>query len=219
MTAVIAHRGASAHRPENTLEAFRHAYALGAGWVELDVRATADGALAVHHDDRLADGRAIAGTLRAELPAYVPLLDEALDACAPMAVNVEIKVAPPEPTIAAIRAWGGDVIVSSFDPAVIDRVHELAPDIPTAQLTYVLDGALEGVLRDIAERGHAWWHPWHPLLVDDSVVVAACDAGLQVNTWTVDDPVRIAALASWGVAGIVTNDVSTAVAALGRRDI
>ena len=36
---VIGHRGASAARPENTVEAFRQAAALGADWVELDAGA------------------------------------------------------------------------------------------------------------------------------------------------------------------------------------
>ncbi len=46
---VIAHRGANRHAPENTLEAFRIAVALGSDGIELDVRATADGALVIHH--------------------------------------------------------------------------------------------------------------------------------------------------------------------------
>ena len=56
---VIAHRGASATFPENTIEAFRGAAEQGADWVELDARRTADHSLVVHHDALLADGRAI----------------------------------------------------------------------------------------------------------------------------------------------------------------
>ena len=56
---VLAHRGASAARPENTLDAFRHARELGADGVELDVRATRDGAFVVHHDAHLPDGRVL----------------------------------------------------------------------------------------------------------------------------------------------------------------
>jgi len=215
MTLVVGHRGASAHRRENTLEAFRHAAELGADWVELDVRVTADGALAVHHDEALPDGRAVAEVRAADLPSHVPLLDAALDACGPMGVNVEVKAAPEEPVVAVVRAWGGEAIVSSFDPAVVDRVRALDPGLATAQLTFLLDRPVEDVLGWIRERGHRWWHPFAPVLDGDGIAAAAA-AGLGVNTWTVDDPARIAELAAWGVAGIVTNDVPTALAALGR---
>lgn len=215
MTRVIGHRGASAHRPENTLAAFRHAAVLGADWVELDVRATADGALAIHHDARLPDGRTVADVAAADLPPDVPLLDAALDACGPMGVNVEIKSAPETAVVAAIRAWGGEVIVSSFDAGVIDRVRDVDPALATAQLTFLLAGPVEDVVAEIAARGHRWWHP-HALLVDEATLSVAGDAGLAVNTWTVDDPARIAVLATWGVEGIVTNDIPAALAALGR---
>ena len=57
-TRVIGHRGASHDHPENTVEAFGAAQAMGADWVELDVRVTADHELIVHHDPVLPDGRA-----------------------------------------------------------------------------------------------------------------------------------------------------------------
>jgi glycerophosphoryl diester phosphodiesterase len=53
MTLVVAHRGASAHAPENTMEAFRLAVEMGADAIELDVHLTSDGELAVIHDDTL----------------------------------------------------------------------------------------------------------------------------------------------------------------------
>src|SRR4029078_7765283 len=96
-TAIIAHRGASADYPENTVEAFRAAGPLGANWVELDVRRTADGAPAVHHDAQLRAGRAIVGAAAADLPESVPSLAQALDACRPLGVNVEIKNSPHDP--------------------------------------------------------------------------------------------------------------------------
>src|SRR3954465_10689247 len=101
-TRIFAHRGASARYTENTVSAFQGARDVGADWVELDVRRTLDGALAVHHDAHLADGRAIVDLAAAALPAEVPSLAEALAACAPMGVNVEIK------------NWPVDV---DFDPA------------------------------------------------------------------------------------------------------
>jgi glycerophosphoryl diester phosphodiesterase len=53
MVRVIAHRGASAAAPENTIEAFHLARELGADWVELDARRTGDGVVVVHHDAHL----------------------------------------------------------------------------------------------------------------------------------------------------------------------
>ena len=53
MTVVVAHRGASAHAPENTMDAFRLAVEMGADAIELDVHRTHDGKLAVIHDDTL----------------------------------------------------------------------------------------------------------------------------------------------------------------------
>lgn len=53
MTILVAHRGASAHAPENTMEAFRLAHEMGADAIELDVHLTADGQLAVIHDETL----------------------------------------------------------------------------------------------------------------------------------------------------------------------
>jgi glycerophosphoryl diester phosphodiesterase len=53
MTLIVAHRGASAHAPENTMESFRLAVEMGADAIELDVHLTADGELAVIHDGTL----------------------------------------------------------------------------------------------------------------------------------------------------------------------
>jgi glycerophosphoryl diester phosphodiesterase len=186
---VIAHRGASAHAPENTVEAFALAATLAADMVELDVRPTADGALAVHHDAHLPDGRAIVEVAAADLPAPVPLLDAALAACGPLAVNVEIKSSADEPgfdpsrslarpVAAAIRAWAGEVVVSSFDPAMVDAVRDVDAGLPTAQLTFLLERPLDETLAWIAGRGHDWWHPWQGS-VGAATVAAAHDAGLN----------------------------------------
>ena len=56
---VIAHRGASADFPENSLDAFTGALQQGADWIELDVRRSKDGVLVVHHDAHLNEGALI----------------------------------------------------------------------------------------------------------------------------------------------------------------
>ncbi|HEX6568816.1 MAG TPA: glycerophosphodiester phosphodiesterase, partial [Acidimicrobiales bacterium] len=150
MTYVIGHRGASRAEPENTIAAFRTAAALGADGVELDVRRTADGHLAIHHDAHLADGRAIVETAWADMPAHVPDLAAALDACRDLAVvNVEIKNWPDDVDFDASLAivdrvvdvlLGGSpperaaFLVSSFHLPTIDRVREQAPELTTAWL-------------------------------------------------------------------------------------
>jgi glycerophosphoryl diester phosphodiesterase len=211
---VIAHRGASRQHPENTIAAFEGARALGADWVELDVRRTAAGELAVHHDKVLADGRAVATLAVGERPPEVPDLAAALTACAGMGVNVEVKphddLGVVEPVVDIVRAWGGPVLVSSFQAELVERFRAVAPDIATGLLVYADPWS---VLEAAAAAGHAALHPWDPSV--DAELVGACHGlGLQVNVWTVDDPDRMRELAAWGVDGIVTNAVDLAVATL-----
>ncbi len=224
---IIAHRGAWAPGgpAENTVAAFARAAALGADWVEFDVRRTADLHTAIHHDATLADGRPIVSLRRAELPADVPDLDRALQACRGLGVNVEIKNFAPEPdydpeqwlaseTAGAVGRAADPltILVSSFNADTIDRLHELAPDLPTALLTFALDDAPR-TIEWCAARGHRALHPFERT-VDRSLIEHAHRAGLLVNTWTVDDPQRMVELAAMGVDGICTNRVDLARAAL-----
>lgn len=213
-TAVIAHRGASIAHQENTIAAFAAAGPLGADWVELDVRRTADGALAVHHDAHLEDGRAIVEVRAADLPSHVPSLAEALRACEPLGVNVEIKNNPPDPdfdpavsiagpVVALAEGCSQPIIVSSFHPPTLDRVLEVGPAVRTGQLTFDL-GDPAGTIERAVAAGHVALHPFNRT-VTPAVVERAHGAGLLVNVWTVDDPDRIRELAAMGVDGIVTN--------------
>ncbi len=225
MVRVIAHRGASAAAPENTIEAFRLAGALGADWVELDVRRTRDGVAVVHHDAHLADGRALVELARHELPDRVCDLGQALDACAGLSVNIEIKNWPDDvdfdhteamalAVVGEVQRRGAqaDVLVSCFSQVTIDRVRHLDGAIATAYLHHFDDRSWHELACDIAAAGHAALHPWEHL-VDEALVTAARAHGLEVNAWTVDDPDRMAALVALGVDGLCTNvpDVARAV--------
>ena len=229
LTAIFAHRGASGVQQENTVAAFAAAVALGSDGIELDVRRTAGGALAVHHDAHLPDGRLLCELAPADLPSHIPSLAEAIAACGDLVVNVEVKNWPRDPdhdptlavaaAVAALVAPLGErVLVSSFNLADVDRVRAIDPSIPTGTLAaFAPDADTAGRFVDRARRrGHGAVHPHHvavtPHLVD--LAHAAC---LRVNTWTVDDPDRIRELAGLGVDGIVTNVVDVALAALGRR--
>jgi glycerophosphoryl diester phosphodiesterase len=225
MVRVIAHRGASAAAPENTIEAFHLARELGADWVELDVRRTADGAMVIHHDDRLPDGRAIVETLRMDLPDHVCDLADALDACTGMSVNIEIKNFPgdadfdetesvAEFVVAEVQRRGShaEVMVSCFHLPTLTHVRGLDPDIPTAFLHLGAEMDWDDFAALVAAGGHVALHPWD-WLVDEGLIAAAGRAGLEVNVWTVDDPERMAALVAMGVHGLCTNvpDVARAV--------
>jgi len=227
MPVVIAHRGASKAFPENTLAAFRGALAMGADMVELDVRRTADGRLAIHHDARLPDGRAICELAWSDLPADVPDLDEAIDACGPMAVNVEVKSSARDPDFDPERTVAGEVanlvgrrdlydriLVSSFDVGSIARIREVDPRVATAWLTMLVPDAA-AVVASLVEAGHRALHPYDAT-VDRALVDTCHAAGIEVNVWTVDDPERMLALAEMGVDGICTNEPDVALRVLGR---
>lgn len=129
---VVAHRGAHAKVPENTLAAFRNAIELRCDFVEMDVRSTKDDALVILHDStldrttngsgnvadlRLSSVRTLAtkNTLNANLSAeQVPTFDEALAVCrGKVKVYVDHKAGAPADVIAAIRRHGmlDDVVV------------------------------------------------------------------------------------------------------------
>jgi glycerophosphoryl diester phosphodiesterase len=141
-------RGVVAGQPENTLGSFRAAVAAGVPWVEVDVRAAADGVLVASHDPRLEDGRAIADTPAAdtELMRIEDLFDELPSE---VGINVEIKSAiedaacARDSTTAALtaellvrRAGSRSVLATSFDASAPLIVAERAPGTPVGLLTW-----------------------------------------------------------------------------------
>lgn len=217
---MIAHRGASAAFPENTPAAFRGAAALGADAVELDARRTADGAVVVHHDAVVPGVGAIvehtAASLR-RLAPWVPTLAEALEACAGMWVDVEVKNSPADPdwdpedelvdrVLEAIRDGGRPAVLTSFNRATINRARAEQPELPTGWLVETAP-LLPAVARAAAE-GHAFLLPHHSQLRGDAAAAAVARArqeGIGLITWTVDDPAEGRRLAAAGLGGIVTN--------------
>jgi len=226
MVEVIAHRGASKAERENTIAAFGLAGSMGSDAVELDVRRTSDGLLVVHHDPFLADGRSIVDAASHDLPDHVPHLGAALDACAGMWVNVEIKNDPHEPdfdptdsiadcTVAALSQRGEDErwLISSFRIETVDRCKALAAGIHTAWLVTEVPDDVIGIM---VGRGHEALHPWVETL-NRSHIDACHGAGILVNTWTCDDPRRIAELVEWEIDGICTNVPDVAIDVIAGR--
>ncbi|HVV87308.1 MAG TPA: glycerophosphodiester phosphodiesterase [Kofleriaceae bacterium] len=222
---VWAHRGASAHATENTLAAFELAVAHGADGIELDVLCCATGEVVVFHDDdlrRLADRpETIASMPWRELAAVelvggqrIPRLEDALAAAGSLEVNVELKSTRPArpgplPAAAAAaiaRAGAGDrVLVSSFDPVLLWQLHLSAPHLPLAFLFGTglprrVPAATVGMV-----TGASALHP-DEVLCTPASVAEWHRRGFAVNTWTVDDPARLRALAAMGVDGVFAND-------------
>lgn len=124
----IAHRGGAAEAPENTMAAFEHARSLGFAYVELDVRATADGVLVVYHDpvlDTLTDRSGGVAELswsevkeaRVEGEEPVPRLEEVLDAWPDLRVNIDPKhpkAVEPLVKILQARDCADRVCISTF---------------------------------------------------------------------------------------------------------
>ena len=109
----FAHRGARAHAPENTLEAFRLAHKLGASGLESDVWLTADGEAVLDHDGVVRKGlrtRPIAEICRADLPDHIPTLAELYDDQRwPFELSLDVKDPDAAPVVVAVvQAAGGD---------------------------------------------------------------------------------------------------------------
>jgi glycerophosphoryl diester phosphodiesterase len=231
-TRVLGHRGAPRAAPENTLASFAAAREQGADGVELDVHRTADGVLVVHHDADAPGVGVLAEQPYArvhELLPGVPTLEAALDACRGLLVNIEIKNSPgdadfdPDERAAhdVVALYGArdeadDVIVSSFHLPTIDCVRALHAEIPTGYLTVVHPPALDAI-ELAAQHEHNAWHPLCGVLAGDdaaSLVNAAHHSGLELNTWTVDDPAMAARLSDLGVDAVITNTPAEIIAAL-----
>lgn len=189
MTVIVAHRGASARAPENTMEAFRLAHEDGADAIELDVHLTADGQLAVIHDDtlerttdrfgtlaeiamdevRLADAGATFSGPQGDFPfrgtgLTVPTLPEVLAWLPPdLGLVIEIKArAAADAVVDAVRGHPvreERLSVISFDEQALDRVRELDRDIRTGYLL-VPGQSVEAALVWATEHGHVGVHPW-----------------------------------------------------------
>jgi len=230
---VFGHRGASAVRRENTLAAFAKARELGADGVELDVRRSADLQLVVHHDPEAEGLGLLAGTTFAavrDTRPDIPTLDEALEACAGMIVNVEVKCLPWEPDSdagdrAVVRAVVdllqraehvplADVIVSSFDLGAVDAVRALAPELATGWLTTGQE--VKAAAAMASEHGHPWLNADRTVALRTAPgdVDEAHRLGVRVNVWTVDDPAHMTALAAAGADAIITNTPDVALETL-----
>lgn len=188
--------------------------------IELDVHATRDGIVVVHHDPvprRVGhppdpNGQPISALTWEELASFeiapgvgVPTLGDVLTLVGDRAdVYVEIKGAGIETQVAGtIRNGAARCAVHSFDHATIERMASLAPEIPRGLLfdEYPMDPA--GAMRAAGARD-VWPH-WR--LVDSRLVERVHEVGGRVLVWTVNDASDAAALLELGADGLCTDDV------------
>jgi len=219
---VIAHRGASGQRPENTLPAYQLAVEQHADMIEIDLHRTRDGAIVITHDESLAGlgGRGeIAQATRAEVRALdagagerVPLLDEVLDRFGErIPFNLELKCGREGPypgleraALDAVSERGllARTLFSSFSDRVLATLRELNPD---ARIGVLVSPEAPQRWRERARAvGAEAVHFWVGLASADAVETAHAD-GLLVNVYTVDDPDALRVLCGRGVDGIFTN--------------
>lgn len=230
---IFAHRGASAHAPENTLAAFHLALTHNADAFELDAKLSADGHVVVIHDqtvDRTTDshGEVNKMTLAAlrELDAgsffdiafhgeRIPTLDQVFEIFGHQTlINVEltnyasISDDLPKRVVDLVKRHRleKNILFSSFNRRALITAYRLLPEVPI------------GLLTQPGRRG--WWaRSWlgrmsipcealHPEKTDvnQKLVVSLHKQGRRINVWTVNKPDDIRRLCALGVDGIFTDD-------------
>jgi glycerophosphoryl diester phosphodiesterase len=227
---VIAHRGASAVAPENTLAAFERAMELGAEAVELDAKLTSDGQVVCFHDRTLLRTTGAAGTpggrslreLRSlEAGAWkgeafrgagIPTLSETLEAVGRrVLVNIELTdywadqrqlVAA---AVATVRRHDLErrVLFSSFQSQALVAAQTMAPAIPRAHLvgpTWLAYRDRLSIRRAVVQAEHP-----HESLVRPEGIASHHRAGKRVHAYAVDDPGSMSRLWGWGVDGLITD--------------
>jgi len=231
---IIAHRGASAYFPENTLPAFEGAIAMGADMVELDVQLTSDKEVVVFHDEKISrctDGWGkIANHTLAELKKLdagswyskdfqntrIPTLAEALSVCKnKIAVNIEIKTEAvskmffggiEEKCLKIVEQSGmnGHVVFSSFDPRAIMHLKQIDNNVAAAVL---FEKKYYGskLPSDIIESVGADAFNCSNAEFNKKWLANVKLNNIPVNIYTVNDAKNMRRFLKIGVSGIFTN--------------
>lgn len=229
-----AHRGASAHAPENTLPAFELACSAGADGIELDVQLSKDGVPVVIHDeriDRVGNGSGYVCNYTVEelksfnvnkhFPEYgdvtIPTLAEVYDLAKNMdiVINLELKnseifyegVEEKVLWLAEEKGVGERIIYSSFNHYSMNKIRKLLPTAKTALL--YSEGFMD--IGEYARRNGAY--AVHPSLRNMEYpgidIVREChEKGVKVHVWTVDEEGDMERMRKMGVDAVITNYVA-----------
>ena len=221
----IAHRGGGLEREENTLPAFDHAVSLGFTHVELDVHATSDGEVVIHHDPDLRricddprriadlDWRSLQG-VRTKAGAQIPRLQDLLEAHPGLHVTIEAKSdAVVDPLCTLIRRMGvlDRISIGAFSPARTQKARGhlgagllWSPAHAQVARLWACGCGLPLALQDfgVVQIPPAW--KGIPI-VTPRFMRAAHAAGIAVQVWTVNDAAEMHRLLDLGVDGVMTD--------------
>lgn len=228
---IIAHRGASAHAPENTLPAFAAALKTKCDLIELDYYHSADKVPVVFHDkdlDRTTDAPAVLGKSKLELDevtladlqkldagkwfkpefagAKVPTLDESLNLIQAGGMTlIERKAGDAETIVKMLdeKKLRDRVVIQAFDWKYIAACHRLAPDLVLGCL-----GSKELTAKRIAEckQAGAAAIGWKEADLNAANIAAVHAAGMKCWAYTVNDRRRGKQLIDAGIDGLITDD-------------
>lgn len=233
---IIAHRGASAKAPENTLDAIRQAARDGADVVELDVRVTADGIPVLHHDAGIhwPDGasRPVVEVFFHELRAArpeIPTLAEALEVCRESGLGAYLDLKAPEavePAALIVQQTGmlPFVIFGAREPATL---HAVRRAIPWAYRSIMFENPEVDPIVLAEAAGAHYVHPcWEgqSLRPEEQLTSAWAKRvhtrGLGIISWHEERPAALEALKSAGVDAVTTDrpDLAVQVFRRGRNE-
>jgi glycerophosphoryl diester phosphodiesterase len=218
----FAHRGARAHAPENTLDAFSLALRLGATGLESDVWVTADGQAVLDHDG-LAGGRLRRQPIRrvaaADLPAHIPRLADLYRTCGTgfeLSLDIKDPAAVPEVIAVARDASAEDRLwLCHGDWNLVATWRELSPAVKlvdSTRLRHVKEGperraanlAAAGI--DAVNLHHSDW--------SGGLVALFHRFELDALGWDAQFPRTIAALVHAGIDGVYSDHVDVLMANL-----
>ncbi|MFZ0334906.1 MAG: glycerophosphodiester phosphodiesterase family protein [Candidatus Acidiferrales bacterium] len=224
---VIGHRGAPAYAPENTMASFRRAVELGATFIETDLRLSHDAQFVAMHDatlDRTSNGRGLVrdftlAQLR-ELDAgswygpkfageKIPTLEEILafareaDVVFYLEIKHEAGWGVHHGVAGALRGANeaARTVVISFDPSMLANLRRLDAGL---LMGFSFENPLENAVEKAQQIGVRQICP-RADVVTRELLSQAHEAGLQVATWTVNEPAQMDALIAMGVNGIMSD--------------
>jgi len=235
--AIFAHRGASAHAPENTLAAFELALAQGADGIELDVKLSADGKVVVIHDATVNRTTGASGRVKdlslAEMRSLgagsffsasyvgekIPTLEEVFETLGKRTfINVELtNYNTPrdhlvETVCMLVKKFNVQkrVLFSSFFPSNLSRTRSYLPEVPGGLLA--LNGLLGAWSRSFG-FSFGEYQALHPNIKDTTheQVQRVHRLGKRIHVWTVNAESDMRRLFGWGVDAIFTDDPQLAV--------